>query len=1696
MASDIFLDLQWRLAGLQNEARGMMPSIVNKRGDNQPPLVTVFGGGITGLTVAQELIERGFGVQIVEPAESPIEEYGSDVGGMAANQFSRVQGDLGDILSLKPVLADGTSVPPLARVEDWLLKVRGVRMRPVLRRIALTESIVFDKANPTGWLYDVDAHGVTNEAKLHRVLDKLYGAFGEYYADYRERMELAEVTNKTINPNYLSDDDLPVVYWREILAVRVIGFTFKKQPKREGGEEADKVINALRALDRARPSADKPMHFKLERHLVAVGRGETSSGNPFAQRQRFDGQRRDGVEFEVIEQIMPGEHGFRFFPAFYRNLFDTMKRVPAFDRFGVETNETAHSHLVPTADPSVSVKDEPAQEINHRVVKSLSDLERLSGFMFQSVGFTERDVLRLQVRLFRYLTSCKRRRIEQCETETFWKYIGGEEKENPGYSGDAARFIQHAPRALAAMAATEVDARTQANILLQMLIQQPFEAPAQDFTLDGCTSQAFLDVWKTYLDAQGVRFFTGRLERIALGKGWVQNKDTTWSKINEFVPVVAGPPGWRLPRPEVPGQQYMNVEPHAPNVVPDANFDADVPDFSKGAVPTNYYHDFFVLAVSLDEASRLVQDAWKQVKLANPGESKEEEEKRRARFAGPFLQLVDFDLAADRRLKDPDEPLKGIAEPERHADTGAVPGAYTGKGTWPSRDISGIQYFFPNRYRFGNGHVYLADSAWGLTSISQLAYARDRTSPVGRFLGQVSVDIGDWYAPWEQDPRGPLAASAWRSRKTEIATTTWEQMKSGLDKDYREVMLPPQHYHLDWGIRFEEIERGGFSGNILAAVTHGELIVEYFSQGSMPVTRVYSGEPYENKSGLDAIAARINIEDYSPGNEFKHGLFAFVTGLAKCPQALMFAPYVQATKFKIWISDLSESPYAIAIRIAKDEFKGPFVSTKSGEVSSPEKLAIDLKGKIDAGVSGVRVSVDGPIMVIESEDAIQIAVANFDKAITIESAGVPDPGSPGNLISVDFMTVNATRHGLESDTRWNARVTTNTPRKGEGKDKVNPYASATLKLEGQEFTLTFGDRNQSITAREEWPYKILDAESVAGRLAENISLNVFSDKYGKNIVGDARVFAFHDPSARVTSLAGQHLVLSPMVEARQVILHLKKGSKQPFAIGIFADRNNPKTPEIHCVPARKTQQNQAEEQIHGLINSINSGRVAHAEGYGPGGILVTVKGKYDVMFSVANADDCIHIERAIQSDGTPSKMRALELRVRRSSNVLPLQILRETHAGTADTKRVSVAGACVVKIPTVVPGRTYTVRANLAGIAPTTATEMADAKTTAEEVAKSLANQLSQAKHLNVVYVPNNEARIGIWPKIEAAAATVMVGSAADEKFKHAAEIAVVFMNVATGQTLGASTKVLKDASAESAAKLLFDELGKSPISADVSVELVDRHKLNITSIAPSASQPVPVMRFSAGESPVGDTPYIRISTIPVELALTNVTLLNPQDRTPVRNATPFLINLPGQWQLRPGLNLNSASRGGRVEHPETGEMSYTHSDPLLRRWVPAGTWMATDTRMTTMEAANESAKHAVSGMLHMIMTPHMGGGAGEVAFGAQGKLLGDFPVTYRPEEYEFRDLDNLRKVDERLAAEGKPHFIDILRLTEVIDKLPATGIASNNHIDSYRALLRGVNETLLDNKQILGKQFVGMLMQSFMSKVEDYLKRHFSASP
>ncbi len=766
--------------------------------DYQAPLVTIFGAGIAGLTVAHELVERGFHVQVVEAKESQFEEYECEVGGMAANQFSRVPAPLTEVH------------PTLSEVElDRFRQVRrfyqhAYEFERAQPRFPIKHRLRFDKRAhgvppagglreeskpfraapadvspadhdrvPQDWREYWDEHDVKNLSKLQAVLHIIKAAHTFYFARYVEREQGALTANPGLPP--VPD---PTNRLREILLIQIIGYTDSDglpEDNRATGEYwAGQVKEALVALN------DKQrLEFQvrdLGQHLEIVGAGASLlRGDP---RDPLARARSNRVEFQIVEQLLPGEHGFRFFPNFYRHLFDTMRRTPILGSAGRGTRVTAFNQLVRTPDAYLALEDDrPPFLARLRRFRTLVQIRDALDCFVERLGFTVSDLALFNLKFQRYMTSSRQRRQKEAEDTDFIKYFQGPRP----YSKAAIRFINATPRALAAMSATETDARTQCNILLQLLGRDPLQAFVDDMTLNGPTSEAWLLHWKRYLVQQGVRFFVGRLRHLRLEDG-------------ALIPEVDGPDGVMVPRAEDPRHQLrgLMVDRNGRRIAEDP-----------AAAGEGSRRQFYVLALPFEQAAAVADGACRAASRAGIA------------LQGPLRQLVGYAEFTGR-------PAGGNGQPRRRDPITGRP-----QGRDSVRDISGIQYFFPNNYRLGAGHVYWVDSPWALTSISQLAFWQDRVRPVGDYIGQLSVDLGDWYAPdtgpADAEGRRETGNTAWHSTRWEIAQSCWEQIKAGLSPERREVINPPRYFHLDLGIVFSDEKFVGSHGNLILGVSPAAL---------------------------------------------------------------------------------------------------------------------------------------------------------------------------------------------------------------------------------------------------------------------------------------------------------------------------------------------------------------------------------------------------------------------------------------------------------------------------------------------------------------------------------------------------------------------------------------------------------------------------------------------------------------------------------------------------------------------------------------------------------------------------------------------------------------------------------------------------------------------------------------------------------
>jgi len=648
---------------------------------------------------------------------------------------------------------------------------------------------------------------------------------------------------------------------REILWVKVFGHT-----DTDGRPEDCRDTSARHA--RATVEALVALQPTLKPHLSPAGVG---AYYPIDTNATAAGRTRNNrVDFEVIESLLPGEHGYRFFPAHYRHLRDTMERIPIYAPDGRESLDTVHDNLLPTTNQGVAMRggDKPVEVLRGRP-ESFAEFRELFVEWRKAMKITDKDLTRFQYSLFKYLTTADERREAELEDESWWDYIQGDD-----LSEGMQLQVRAMAQALVAFNAKEADARTYGNIALQLMMDQFSTGEFVDMTLNGPTSDVWLRPWKRYLQQHGVRFFLGSLDGIVThpsdptqlvpivtptrqGRGGAcQSLYQTWTALS--------PEGSERPVAE-PTQALValfealkqaKVTPFAgpgPAADPRADGLADhdpqlawslpSPDCSQELVWLDESHsvpalrpDFHVLALPLPRAKAILGaleadptgDKALRPALKERGFDfdlkRSDEDPTTVQLEGDLAQFQEWMRSSVTFRDDDDETVTRplVWEPPTVERKDTEPTKFSHQ---PMRHMVGIQYYFNTNFRIGDGHIYFPESDWALSSISQPTFWRFRPTAAAGYLGLLSVDICDWNAPYElenpEEDQAPKGEMAWRNSCQDIAEVTWSQIKAGLDQTVAQDVVPPQHYHLDVNIRCDEHGRPQSNESPFLAATVG-----------------------------------------------------------------------------------------------------------------------------------------------------------------------------------------------------------------------------------------------------------------------------------------------------------------------------------------------------------------------------------------------------------------------------------------------------------------------------------------------------------------------------------------------------------------------------------------------------------------------------------------------------------------------------------------------------------------------------------------------------------------------------------------------------------------------------------------------------------------------------------------------------------
>ncbi|MFE5021807.1 FAD-dependent oxidoreductase [Streptomyces sp. NPDC056656] len=210
---------------------------------------------------------------------------------------------------------------------------------------------------------------------------------------------------------------------------------------------------------------------------------------------------------------LPGEHGFRFFPGFYRNLPDTMGRIPfPGNANGVHGNLRSGTEALFARSSGRPDLHFPLRRVT--APPAPGDLtpswirDQILSVLDLATHLPANEAAYFADRLLVHLTSCDARREDQWEKVTWWDFIR---------AGEMSREYQvllgiGQTRNLVATRAEIASTRTVGRVIIEALLLwgllgRGMDGDADiDRVLNAPTSEAWIGPWETHLRSLGVEF--------------------------------------------------------------------------------------------------------------------------------------------------------------------------------------------------------------------------------------------------------------------------------------------------------------------------------------------------------------------------------------------------------------------------------------------------------------------------------------------------------------------------------------------------------------------------------------------------------------------------------------------------------------------------------------------------------------------------------------------------------------------------------------------------------------------------------------------------------------------------------------------------------------------------------------------------------------------------------------------------------------------------------------------------------------------------------------------------------------------------------------------------------------------------------------------------------------------------------------
>lgn len=207
---------------------------------------------------------------------------------------------------------------------------------------------------------------------------------------------------------------------------------------------------------------------------------------------------------------LPGEHGFRFFPGFYRHLPDTMKRIPYKNQ-----SQGVFDNLVETTRTLGLTVGKGQWIAPNTFPTSLNDLATAFELLTQmlvgnGLNIPRQESMSLIERLLVILTSCEERLLMEHEYIPWWDFVNA-----ANCSPEFQKYlVSGLTKTLVACRAEDISTRTGGRITAQLFLD--IFRQCSDRVLNGPSNDVWFDPWREYLQKLGVDYrLNARVEKIS-----------------------------------------------------------------------------------------------------------------------------------------------------------------------------------------------------------------------------------------------------------------------------------------------------------------------------------------------------------------------------------------------------------------------------------------------------------------------------------------------------------------------------------------------------------------------------------------------------------------------------------------------------------------------------------------------------------------------------------------------------------------------------------------------------------------------------------------------------------------------------------------------------------------------------------------------------------------------------------------------------------------------------------------------------------------------------------------------------------------------------------------------------------------------------------------------------------------------------